>query len=210
MPDDIDVAGGRWFLYGAAMRVTGGEMRGRAIRVPRADVRPTQDRVREALFSSLQNLIPDSRFLDLFAGSGAVGLEAWSRGAAEVCWVEESGHVYKVLQKNVDLLCGDEFRSSLKTVRSDVFGFLARPAAAPEFDIIFADPPYVKAWREKDLPTPSELMAAVLKSGLLEPDGIMVLEQGAKEDPPQIEGWEMIRDKRYGAAQLRFFRQKEG
>jgi 16S rRNA G966 N2-methylase RsmD len=94
----------------------------------------------------------------------------------------------------------------LRIVRSDVFGFLDRPVAAPEFDVIFADPPYVKAWRDNDLPSPAELMEAILKSGLLAPGGFLVLEQGAKEDLPQVEGWELIRDKRYGAAQLRFFR----
>jgi len=178
-------------------------MRGRVIRVPRADVRPTQDRVREALFSSLQTLVPGARFLDLFSGSGAVGLEAWSRGAARVCWVEENGHVFRVLRGNVSKLCGDDAGDALRCVRSDVFGFLAKSAAVPEYDIIF---PYVKAWRESDLPSPSELLAGVRDSGLLSAEGVMVLEQGAKEDVPDIEGWELIRDKRYGGAQLRFFR----
>ena len=73
------------------LRITGGTHRGRNIKVPKDDVRPTQDMVREALFSILQVDIGGCRFLDLYGGSGAVGLEAWSRGADFVCWVEKHG-----------------------------------------------------------------------------------------------------------------------
>ncbi len=182
-------------------------MRGRILRVPRVAVRPTQDRVREALFSSLQTLIPDARMLDLFAGSGAVGLEAWSRGAKEVCWVEESSPVYKVLHGNINLVCGDDAKTAaVRCIRADVFSFLAKKVAKPEFDLIFADPPYEKARRDTIIPSPSELLTAVLGSGLLEKNGIMVLEQGSNEMLPDSDGWELIRDKRYGGTQLRFFK----
>ncbi len=182
-------------------------MRGRILRVPRVAVRPTQDRVREALFSSLQSLIPEARVLDLFAGSGAVGLEAWSRGATEVCWVEESTPVYKILRGNIDLVCGDDAKSAtVRPIKADVFGFLAKKVAKPEFDIIFADPPYEKSGRNIILPSPSQLLSDIIDSGLLKSNGIMVLEQGAKERLPNYEGWELIRDKRYGGTQLRFFK----
>ncbi len=182
-------------------------MRGRILRVPRVAVRPTQDRVREALFSSLQTLIPGARMLDLFSGSGAVGLEAWSRGAAEVCWVEESSPVYKILWKNVNLVCGDDAESAaVRCIKADVFSFLTKKVAKPEFDVIFADPPYEKARRDSVMPSPTELLDAVLASGLLDKNGIMVLEQGSREMLPDSDGWELIRDKRYGGTQLRFFK----
>jgi len=189
------------------MRIIGGDMRGRNLRVPRVAVRPTQDRVREALFSSLQTLIPGARVLDLFAGSGAVGLEAWSRGAAEVCWVEESSPVYKVLRGNISLVCGDDIETAaVRCIKAEVFSFLNNKVTKPEFDVVFADPPYEKAVRNTIIPSPTELLDAVLASGLLKKSGVMVLEQGSKEMLPDSEGWELIRDKRYGGTQLRFFR----
>ena len=129
------------------MRVTGGIVGGRTVKVPRGDkVRPTQDRVRQALFSSLAARIPGSRFLDLFAGSGAVGLEAWSRGAALVCWVESDAKVFEVLQGNVVALCGSASghaeEQEWRVIRSDVFRFLNGLQGAAGYDIVFADPPY--------------------------------------------------------------------
>jgi len=181
-------------------------MRGRTIRVPKSEVRPTQDRVREALFSSLQLDVPDARFLDLFAGSGAVGLEAVSRGASAVCWVEESGAVFKILKSNTAKLCGDYDQQLLRCVRGDVFDFVQRCPSGTPFDIIFADPPYQKRGRNNRIPSPSQLLVDILKSDLLSGDGILVLEQGADEPLPDVSGWELVRDKRYGGARLRFFR----
>ena len=112
------------------MRVTGGELRGREVAVPAGRaVRPTQDRVRQALFSALATRIAGSQFLDLFAGSGAVGLEAWSRGAAGVVWVEQNPRVLRVLQANIGALCAPAGVAcgTARAVRSDVLGFLERP-----------------------------------------------------------------------------------
>ena len=90
------------------MRIAGGELRGRSVSAPAAgDVRPTQDAVREAVFSMLANILPGSAFLDLFAGSGCVGIEAWSRGAARVLWVERAPAVVRTLRRNVAALCGE-------------------------------------------------------------------------------------------------------
>ena len=192
------------------MRIIGGDMRGRNLRVPRVAVRPTQDRVREALFSSLQTLIPGARVLDLFAGSGAVGLEAWSRGAAEVCWVEESSPVYKVLRENINLVCGDDAETvAVRCIKAEVFSFLSKKVKKPKFDFVFADPPYEKTARNTLIPSPTELLDAVLSSELLKKSGIMVLEQGSKEMLPDSEGWELIKEKRYGGSQLRFFKLAE-
>ena len=184
-------------------------MRGRLIKVPRVAVRPTQDRVREALFSALQTIIPDARVLDLFAGSGSLGIESLSRGAAHVTWVEEDGRVFPILRKNVETLCGqDSDPAARRCIRADVFSFLRKGLAAPGFDVIFADPPYQKGAREEAVAAADRLLTAVAASGLLAPDGIFALEQDAGEPEPESEAWELIRDKRYGGSRLRFFKAK--
>ena len=113
-------------------------MGGRRIKAPDGAVRPTQDRVREALFSMLGDRVPGCRFLDLFAGSGAVGIEAWSRGAAFVCWIEAHPRVCAVLKKNVSDLCDGRTR----VLRCNAEPFLKKWLEEEPFHIIFADPPY--------------------------------------------------------------------
>jgi 16S rRNA (guanine966-N2)-methyltransferase len=121
------------------MRIVGGEHRGRKI-VPPADprVRPTADRVREAWMSILQDAIPGARVLDLYAGSGALGLEALSRGAATADFVELAPGSLSALQENIAAL-GLETRATLH--RGDALRFATRLAPA-SYDVAFADPPY--------------------------------------------------------------------
>src|SRR5690606_19660383 len=120
------------------VRIVAGRWRGRQLSTPRGrDVRPTTDRVREAWMSAAQPSLPDARVLDLFAGSGALGLEALSRGAAEAVFVERARPALHALRANIDLLgAGAEAR----VVSDDVFRYLARDL--PTFDVAFADPPY--------------------------------------------------------------------
>lgn len=186
------------------MRITGGELRGRLLRVPDAGLRPTQERVREALFSSLATHIPGSRFLDLFAGSGAVGLEAWSRGADEVQWVEESRKTFRVLQKNVETLCGDDV-ARFACYLGDVFAFLERGGKDGEkpFDVVFADPPYAakgeQPWLEKTL--------HALRAGpILAPGGVFIYEQSRKEPVCELSGWDLWKNKTYGSTRIVMYR----
>jgi 16S rRNA (guanine966-N2)-methyltransferase len=133
------------------MRIIAGEWRGRRISAPKGDsVRPTLDSVREAWMSMVHTSLPDARVLDLFAGSGALGLEALSRGAAWVDFVENDPRTFRVLQENVGLLGGRE-RCALH--REDALAYLAkaRSEERPEvrgdespYDVAFADPPYRK------------------------------------------------------------------
>ena len=119
------------------MRITGGIHRGRVIKVPDGlEVRPTQDRVREALFNIIQNEIKGARFLDVFAGSGAVGLEAMSRGASSVTFVERNPRHIAFVRSNSALL-----KLAPEIVPADAYQYLASFAGAP-FDIVYADPPY--------------------------------------------------------------------
>jgi 16S rRNA (guanine966-N2)-methyltransferase len=136
------------------MRIIAGEWRGRQIAAPKGDaVRPTLDRVREAWMSIVHTSLPDARVMDLFAGSGALGLEALSRGAAHVDFVENDPRTFRVLQENVARMGAGE-RSTLH--RQDAIAFLSKVSGAkgegdargagegPPYGVAFADPPYRK------------------------------------------------------------------
>lgn len=128
------------------MRIIAGEWRGRQISAPKGDsVRPTLDSVREAWMSMVHTSLPDARVLDLFAGSGALGLEALSRGASSVDFVENDPRTFRVLQENIKKLGAGE-RSTLH--REDAIGFLTNARRAKgggqPYDVAFADPPYRK------------------------------------------------------------------
>ena len=173
------------------MRIVAGRWRGQTIKAPADDrVRPTADRVREAWMSILQPLIPGARVLDLFAGSGALGLEALSRGAAHCDFVEISARSLAAVQANVAKLgAGD----AAHIVRGDALRFVDRlePGA---YDIAFADPPYgVK------------LAARIAERWLAVPfAAVLSVEHGAKERMP--DGGDL---RKYGSTALTFYRSVE-
>jgi len=190
------------------MRIAGGSFRGRILAAPPDGVlRPTQDAVREALFSMLAAVLPGASFLDLYAGTGAVGLEAWSRGAGAVAWVEKSPRSLRVLEANLARCLGPgaERPPELRVFRSEVLPWLRRPPLAPgSVSIVFADPPYVE--REGEADDMSALLAAVRDSGLLAPTSFFVAEQRAGTPLPACDGFDLLRDRRYGKTQLALFR----
>lgn len=174
-------------------------MRGRRLKVPGAGpVRPTQDAVREALFSILAQRVPNCVFLDLFAGSGSVGLEAWSRGAKAVTWVESHRSVARILSENVATLCNGDGR----VVDDDVFRWLKRPGSPPLVDIAYADPPYGDSETDDRI---EEVMALLSDSGRMAPEGLFVAEQRAGRPMPKVKGWNRIKDRRYGHTRLTLF-----
>lgn len=186
-------------------------MRGRILKVPRGEtVRPTQDMVRQALFSSLASRIPGCRFLDLFAGSGAVGLEAWSRGAARVGWVEGDGRVFRVLQENIRILCGSESGKSEDqewlAVRSDAFHHLRGLRAAGGFDIVFADPPYDRTGAER---WAYRLLDELSTGEVLVEDGLFVMEQAREEPEATHPVWETVTTRTYGGTRLTIYRRRQ-
>jgi 16S rRNA (guanine(966)-N(2))-methyltransferase RsmD len=186
------------------MRITGGVIGRRLVQAPKGPIRPTQDRVRAALFSILGPRVPGCRFLDLFAGSGAVGLEAWSRGARRVVWVEQEPRVFAVLRANVARLGAAESGAerNTQTVRADALRYLARPQTGAEFDLIFADPPYAREGASSWLDPLLDRLAA---SPLLAPEGWFIMEQRQSEPRPPAPGWDLRLERRYGDALLRFF-----
>lgn len=175
------------------MRIISGILGRRGFNVPKDGLRPTMEQAREAVFSSLAARIPGARVLDLFAGSGALGLEAWSRGAASVTAVEKVSKHWKILRENFQTLETAEGLGQWEAVHADVYDFLKRSAGS--FDLIFADPPYDEA----DLAKLLEATAGVLAEG-----GILVFEmraRGAYSLPPD---WSLIKEKRYGGTRMLF------
>ena len=177
------------------MRITTGSLRGRTIRVPKG-IRPTQDLVRQALFSSLGERVVEARVLELFAGSGALGLEAWSRGASSVTWVEKESPVIAGLKRNVDELC--KGAPGLFTIRSDALKYLEHFMGEP-FDLILADPPYDKQGENGWL---GKTLIALEQRPILASNGILAFEQGSSEPLPDRPEWNILREKQYGETRL--------
>ncbi len=179
------------------MRIVAGLAKGRRLQAPPGDdVRPTADRAREALFSSLQPLLVDAHVLDLYAGSGALGLEAASRGAARVVLVERDRSTLAVLRANVAAVG----LPGVEVVAGEVAAVLAGAAgstlAARPFDVVLADPPYA---------TPAAEVDAMLTSVVahLAPQAEVIVERARRETAPRWPaGFEVREPRRYGAATL--------
>lgn len=179
------------------MRVVAGSARGTVLRVPRAEVRPTMEVVKSAIFSALGEAVSGARVLDLFAGSGALGIEALSRGAASVTFVEKEPVAVATIRQNLT-----KTRFTAHVVESDIFSYLDRRGAAAEFDLIFADPPYAKRPGERDFA--SELLASPAIPEALAAGGVFILEHLPRVELPLRLPWICTRDKRYGATAVAF------
>ena len=181
------------------MKVIAGIAGGIPLHTPRTDLRPTMERVRGAIFDSLGDAVPGARVLDLFAGSGALGLEALSRGAASVTFVESDPLAVATIHRNFA-----KTRLAGAVQASDVFSFLDRFAPPASYDLILADPPYSKFPGERDF-APELLHSDTLRRALA-PGGTFILEH--LPNPPLVIGehWECLRDKRYGATAVAFLR----
>lgn len=169
------------------LRIIGGDWRGRKVRFPPVEaIRPTPDRVRETVFNWLQSDIAGSRCLDLYAGSGALGLEALSRGAGRVVFVDVDPAVTRHLAATLR-----EFGSERgEVVRSEAEHYLA--GSAEPFDIVFLDPPYAA----RALP---EACRRLDTGGWLRPGGLAYLEDAASAGAPDLPpGWTLLRSKRAG------------
>ena len=170
---------------GRGLTITAGVHRGRRLRVP-PGIRPTTDRVRAAIFDALQGPPPE-RVLDLYAGSGAFGIEALSRGAGYVCFIERSRRAATVIRQNLDLL---DFREQGEVVAGDARRItLARGAP---FGLVFADPPYA------DDPWVA-LFDALEAPGVLTNDALVVTETSSRFGAPLAPvGWRRLKERRHG------------
>ena len=179
------------------MRVIAGSAGGVRLAVSKRGVRPTMDRVKAAIFSSLGDTIIGASVLDLFAGSGALGIEALSRGASSVLFVEEDRQSIEVIQKN---LAKTRLEGCVR--RQDVFDFLRISSGIAKFQVVFADPPYEKT-KSGERFTETLLTNKALVQ-LLEPDGVFILEKRSAEALSEMKLWRVVRQKAYGATEILF------
>ena len=187
------------------MRIVGGVHKGRKIMAPEGvQVRPTTDRVRESVFnvlthgSFLKDGLGGLRVLDLFAGTGALGLEAISRGAAFVCFVENAAASRAAIRKNIEAM---HLTGQTKLYRRDATDLTEKPGNIKPFDLVFLDPPY---GRELG---PLALTSAT-QYGWVTDTARAILELSSKEDVPTIDGWAQHDTRVYGDTQLSFFDRK--
>ena len=178
------------------MRIIAGLARGMTLAVPSGDnTRPTSDRTREAIFSSLGNRVVDAVVLDLFAGTGGLGLEAASRGAKSVTFVENARSAMDCLKRNVESArTRPEMGCELEIVRDDVFSEIRRRETP--VDLILADPPYGEM--------PQKLVDEIGLPKLLKEDGLLVLELAKRDKLAVPPVWRVVRDAVYGDTRVCF------
>ena len=178
------------------MRVISGLARGVNLKTPEGmATRPTTDRVKEAMFSIIQFEIPGARVLDLFGGTGQLGIEALSRGAKSAVFVDAQEQACKLIREN---LKRTKFESSGKVIRSDYLTYLK--TTAEKFDIILLDPPYIEVFLENALNLITEI-------DILQSNGIIVTERPIeKELPWDFPGYSRSRDYKYGKTLLTVYR----
>lgn len=182
------------------MRIVAGRFKGTALASPKSQaIRPTSDRTREAVFNILahgfkRDVVEGARVLDLFAGSGALGLEALSRGAAFCVFVDEGAEARGLIRQNIEKT---RATGITKVFRRDA-AKLGEAGRIQPFDLVFLDPPYGKGLGEKAL-------SSALKGGWLAEDALLVLEEAVGADIAQLEGFEALDRRTFGDTQVVFF-----
>lgn len=176
------------------MRITGGFYGGRKLaEFEGIGVRPTSDMLKEGLFNSIGDEIVGKSFLDMFAGTGAVGIDAFSRGAARAVLCDNSRESVKLIQKNLAAL---KINDGVETVFCDAIKYVSQ--STEKFDYIFIDPPYAAG---------AGLAAVNAASGILN-DGGTIIYEDEKDYEPKVDGLALVKKKRYGRAHLYFFKRK--
>ena len=179
------------------MRVISGSARGVALISPKGDkTRPTADRIKEDIFNIISGYIEDADFLDLYAGSGAMGIEALSRGARSAAFVEKDRETAGLIEKNTEKAKLDRYR----IVRQDVLTAIS--CLNQTFDVIFMDPPY-----EKDIVNLT--INEIEKNHILNAGGLLVIEAGNQESVEYSGYFELIKTKKYKIAVLYFLKRSE-
>jgi len=179
------------------MRITGGVLKGRTLKVPKSDlIRPTTDRVRESLFSFLSNMIDFEKILvcDVYAGSGSLGLEALSRGAGEVHFVEKNFKIYKNLFKNILSL---ELKEKCKVFKMEALRF-SRRKSHEKYDLILADPPFFKF----DI---YNVVGNFLNKDFLTENGLIVVERSVQTEKEDFKAFGKKYEKKIGDSLIYIF-----
>lgn len=186
----------------AGIRISGGVVKGKRIKYRKAysrgdRLRPTSSKVREAIFDILRERIIGSTFVDLYAGSGSVGIEALSRGAGQVIFVETNLLRIKVIEQ---LVSEFGFKDRARIIRASAYNFIEKEGRqGNSYDIIFLDPPYQSEELMKVLPL-------IGKTGVIKPDGTVIAEHFSKKAlPEEIEGLRIVKSYRYGDTALSIY-----
>ena len=179
------------------MKVISGTLKGRNIEGYNIDgTRPTMDRVKESLFAMIQDHIKDSTVLDLFAGSGQLGIEAISNGANICYFIDHNNEVTKVLNKNIDNL---NIKDKSKVILTDWKKFLNESANKIKFDLIFVDPPY-------DYDVYEKILEKVISLNLLNKDGVIILEHANLKLKDEYHNLILYKSKKYGAKSVNIYK----
>ena len=177
------------------MRIISGEKKGtRLFSLKKRKIRPTSDKVKGAIFNVLVS-VEDKKILDLFAGSGALGIEALSRGAEQVVFVDSSFNSLDLVRKNLEKL---EFRDKSRLIKKNVLRFL-KSESEGRFDLILVDPPYGKGLCQKVLEILSE-------KECLNAKGVLVIEHHKKEKIEKVGNFILLQERKYGDTLVSFFR----
>lgn len=178
------------------MRVISGSARGHKLQAPEGiNTRPTTDRIKESLFNIIAYDLPECQFLDLFSGSGAIGIEALSRGAQRAVFVEESAVCKNIIESNLRFTKLFDKAQILK--KEAVSAIYSLGEAKECFDIIFMDPPYNKQLAEP-------VLSAIVNTKVLKKDGYIIVERSSKLEPPHGSGLKIIREKDYKTTIMTF------
>ncbi len=180
------------------MRVISGSARGLKIKAPKGlDTRPTIDRIKESLFNIIADDLYDINFLDVFSGSGGIGIEALSRGAREAAFIDFSRESVDVISEN---LKAARLYERAYIIKSDVFAAVSRLGREKrKFDIIFMDPPYKKGFVE-------EVLTAIENADILSENGFIIAEQASEEPDILTENFYVFRIKKYNKIKMTFIR----
>lgn len=190
------------------MRIMGGQLRGRSYKVRTDDrIRPISSRIKKSLFDILAPRLAGARVLDLFAGTGAVGLEALSRGAACAFFVDSSRKMVDGIESALSGMgLGDRGKAQVGDALEDL-SWVPHRGGAAAFDIVFMGPPY-RDTENRPFAYSGRALARVAESGLLAPDAVVISQHHAKEQVPEVSGLERVRREKYGDSDLDFYRAK--
>lgn len=185
------------------MRIISGKARGKKLKAPKNnDIRPTLDRVKESLFNIISPVIRDSVFLDLFCGSGAIGLEALSRGANMVYFIDNNDESLKLAKENIKSCSFDEDNYTIN--KTDALSFISKSSSDNiKFDVIYMDPPY--GFKKLDI-----LLQEISRSDIMNPGSLLIAETDKNDEVPgHIEGLELIDQRIYSITKLTFYERKK-
>jgi len=188
-----------------SVRIIGGQWRGRRLPVPDIEgLRPSGDRCRETLFNWLQPFLHNAKCVDLFAGTGVLGLEAVSRGAASAVLVEKSRVAASMLRQSVGMLGA----AQISVVEADALSWLAQQAPS-SLDIVFVDPPFALNMPEQGMA--EKVTATLAQTQALCPGGLVYLESAAPDPAPAPgPGWEVLKEKRLGDVRMQLLKRLTG